>query len=62
LKSKRFKELRLDIRDWETALTQYVFGRSLLTRFEPERNLFLAIPERVFFSTLDEPVARPEDL
>jgi hypothetical protein len=53
-----------DIRDFENALGQYVFYRSLLARFEPERKLFLAVPESVFVSTLDEPIARPviEDL
>ena len=53
-----------DVRDLETALGQYVFYRSLLSRFEPERKLFLAVPESVFVSTLDEPIARPvlEDL
>jgi hypothetical protein len=53
-----------DIRDLETAIGQYVFYRSLLTRFEPDRKLFLAVPESVFASTLDEPIARPvlEDL
>jgi hypothetical protein len=53
-----------DIRDLEIALGQYVFYRSLLTRFEPERKLFLAVPASVFASTLDEPIARPviEDL
>lgn len=53
-----------DIRDLEIALGQYVFYRSLLRRFEPERILFLAVPESVYVSTLDEPIARPvlEDL
>jgi hypothetical protein len=53
-----------DIRDLETALGQYVLYRSLLARFEPERKLFLAVPESIFVSTLDEPIARPvlEDL
>jgi hypothetical protein len=53
-----------DIRDLEIALGQYVFYRSLLVRFEPERKLFLAVPASVFASTLDEPIARPviEDL
>ncbi|MBI1930489.1 XisH family protein [Candidatus Poribacteria bacterium] len=53
-----------DIRDLETAVGQYVFYRSLLARFEPDRKLFLAVPESVFASTLDEPIARPviEDL
>ncbi len=53
-----------DIRDLENAVGQYVFYRSLLTRFEPDRKLFLAVPESVFASTLNEPIARPviEDL
>lgn len=53
-----------DIRDLEVAIGQYVFYRSLLIRFEPGRKLFLAIPESVLISTLDEPIARPviEDL
>lgn len=46
-----------DIRDLEMALGQYVFYRSLLTRYEPDRRLFLAVPESVFVSTLDEPIA-----
>ena len=37
----------------------YRFYRSLLRRFEPERQLFLAVPESVFVSTLEEPIARP---
>jgi hypothetical protein len=48
-----------DIRDLEMALGQYVFYRSLLMRFDPERRLFLAVPESVFRSTFNEPIARP---
>jgi hypothetical protein len=48
-----------DIHDLEMAVGQYVFYRSLLTRIEPERKLFLAIPASVFDSTLSEPIARP---
>lgn len=49
---------------WKVAVGQYVLYRSLLARFEPERRLFLAVPESVFASTLDEAIARPviEDL
>jgi len=52
------------IRDLENAVGQYVFYRSLLARFEPNRKLFLAVPEGIFASTLNEPIARPviEDL
>ena len=55
---KRFQGAS-DIRDLEMALGQYVFYRSLLARFEPDRKLFLAVPYSVFVSTLDEPIARP---
>lgn len=53
-----------DMHDLEVAVGQYVFYRSLLTRFEPDRKLFLAVPASVFDSTLAEPIARPviEDL
>jgi hypothetical protein len=53
-----------DIHDFEVALGQYVFYRSLLTRFEAGRRLVLAVSESVFQSTLEEPIARPalEDL
>ncbi len=53
-----------DICDLENAIGQYVFYRSLMTRIEPERQLFLAVPKSVFLSTLEEPIVRPviEDL
>lgn len=52
------------MRELETALGQYVLYRSLLSRYEPDRKLFLAVPDSVFFNTLEEPIARPvlEDL
>lgn len=53
-----------DLRDLENALGQYVFYRALLTRIEPDRKLFLAVPVHVLENTLHEPIARPalEDL
>jgi hypothetical protein len=48
-----------DIRELEVAIGQYVFYRSLLTRFESDRKLFLAVPQSVFTSTLDEAIVRP---
>jgi hypothetical protein len=53
-----------DIHDLEMAVGQYIFYRALLTRLEPDRKLFLAVPASVFDSTLSEPIARPvmEDL
>ncbi len=53
-----------DIRELEVAIGQYVFYRSLLARFEPDRKLFLAVPESILANTIEEPIARPviEDL
>jgi hypothetical protein len=48
-----------DIRDFEMAIGQYVFYRSLLQRFEPGRKIFLAVPYSVFVNTFQEPIARP---
>ena len=36
-----------DVRDLEMAIGQYVFYRSLLTRLDPARKLFLAVPYSV---------------
>jgi hypothetical protein len=53
-----------DMRDLENAIGQYAFYRSLLTRFDPDRKLYLAVPHSVFAGTISEPIARPviEDL
>lgn len=48
-----------DMFDLEVAVGQYVFYRSLLVRREPERKLFLAVPESVFLGTLAEQIAQP---
>jgi XisH protein len=48
-----------DIRDLEMAIGQYIFYRSLLTRFEPGRKIFLAIPYTVYVNTFQEPIVRP---
>jgi hypothetical protein len=48
-----------DIRDLEMAIGQYLFYRSLLTRFEPGRKIFLAVPQSVYANTFQEPIARP---
>jgi hypothetical protein len=48
-----------DIRDLEVAVGQYAFYRSLLTRIEPDRKLFLAVPDATFTGTLAESIARP---
>jgi hypothetical protein len=53
-----------ELHQFEGALGQYVFYRSLLRRVEPDRKLYLAVPERVVANTLSEPIAQPalEDL
>ena len=48
-----------DVRELEIALGQYVFYRSLISRVEPDRQLFLAVPLAVYDGILSEPIARP---
>ena len=48
-----------DVRDFEVALGQYVFYRSLIARLEPDRQLYLAVSNAVFDGILSEPIARP---
>jgi hypothetical protein len=48
-----------DMRELEIAVGQYVFYRSLLTRFEPDRKLFLAVTDVVFAGVFSEAIARP---
>jgi hypothetical protein len=48
-----------DIADFEQALEQYAFYRSLIARTEPERKLFLAIPIDVYETTFQEPIIQP---
>jgi hypothetical protein len=48
-----------EIRDFEVALGQYVLYRSLLARFEPDRKLYLAVPEEISFGLLELPIAQP---
>lgn len=48
----------------EAAVGQYAFYRSLLSRVDPERQLYLAVPQAIMDGLLQEPIARPvlEDL
>jgi len=48
-----------DIHDLEVAIGQYVFHRSLLSRFEPGRRIFLAVPYNAYVNTFQEVIARP---
>lgn len=46
-----------DVYDLERALGQYVFYRSLMSRRDPERTLYLAVPETVYEATFRRPIA-----
>lgn len=48
-----------DLRELEIAIGQFVFYRSLLSRVEPKRELFLAVPNLVYLNTFDEPIVKP---
>lgn len=48
-----------EVRELEVAIGQYVFYRSLLTRLEPDRQLFLAVPGAVYDGILSDLIARP---
>jgi methyl coenzyme M reductase subunit C-like uncharacterized protein (methanogenesis marker protein 7) len=43
-----------EIKDLEEALGQFVLYEHLLTRYEPERKLYLAVPENVRESVFEE--------
>ena len=53
-----------DLSDLELAVGQFAFYRSLLSRVDPTRKLYLAVTTEVFSETFEEPIARPvlEDL
>jgi hypothetical protein len=48
-----------DMHDFEVAMGQYVFYRSLMARIEPDRKLYLAVPHSVLLTTFDEAIAKP---
>lgn len=48
-----------DVRDFELALGQYALYRSLMSRVEPDRKLYLAVSRSTFEGILNEPIARP---
>jgi XisH protein len=48
-----------DLRDFEAALGQFVFYRSLIERAEPSRKLYLAVPASIFSTTMKEPIVQP---
>jgi hypothetical protein len=46
------------VRDLQEAVGQFVVYRTLLARAEPDRTLFLGVPERVFDTLLAEPLGQ----
>jgi hypothetical protein len=49
---------RSDVDDLEKALGQYVLYQDILTELEPERTLYLAIPDSVFDDLFEEPIGK----
>jgi hypothetical protein len=45
-----------EMEDLEQAIGQYVVYHDVLSRVEPERELFLAVSERVFVNLFEEPI------
>jgi len=48
-----------DLRDFEFAVGQFVFYRSLIARYDPMRKMCLAVPAIAFANTFQEPIVRP---
>ncbi|MBP0016386.1 MAG: XisH family protein [Cyanobacteria bacterium SBLK] len=53
LEIKSFRRIS-EIRDLEEALGQYILYQTLLDRYDPERELYLAIPEEIRESIFEE--------
>ncbi|MEM9542249.1 MAG: element excision factor XisH family protein [Cyanobacteria bacterium P01_E01_bin.42] len=53
LEIKSFRRIS-EIRDLEEALGQYILYQTLLDRYDPERQLYLAIPEEIRESIFEE--------
>jgi hypothetical protein len=49
---------RSDVDDLEKALGQYVLYQDILTELEPERALYLAVPNSVFDDLFEEPIGK----
>ena len=48
-----------DLRDFQQALGQYLLYASLMKQLDPDRTLFLAVPEDVFQTTFHSAMVRP---
>jgi hypothetical protein len=49
---------RSDMADLEMALGQFVLYRSVMEKTEPDRQLYLAVPELAYVELFEEPVGR----
>jgi len=47
-----------ELNDIENAMGQYLVYRSVMTRIEPDRNLYLAVHKEVFLDIFEEPLGR----
>ena len=47
-----------ELSDIENAMGQYFVYRSVITRTEPNRNLYLAVHKEAFFDIFEEPLGR----
>ncbi|WP_373526763.1 element excision factor XisH family protein [Nostoc sp.] len=47
-----------DVDDLEKALGQYILYQDILIELEPERMLYLAVPNRVFDDLFEEPIGK----
>lgn len=47
-----------EMEDLEQAIGQYIVYHDVLSRVEPERELFLAVSEAVFVNLFEEPIGR----
>ena len=47
-----------DINDLEEAVGQYNLYRDILSEIEPDRTLYLAVPERAYKGILSEPLGK----
>jgi hypothetical protein len=47
-----------EMEDLEQAIGQYVVYHDVLSRVEPDRELFLAVSERVYVNLFEEPIGR----
>ncbi len=49
---------RSEVNDLENAIGQFVVYRSVLARREPDRNLYLAVPEEILRDIFEEPLGK----